>query len=310
MDAGLIDVEDMNCWTAQVFGVGELGETVDLNPDTLSLDLIGCPVRAFGGASGALVGEIQALFYRYQSSGGFDYVSDLLIGPRNEQTPLNTRPGDSGTLWVFDDPSSVQGARAQRYRPLALQWGGQELLSGQGKETLRFALATCLSTICRELDVDVYPGWNTGHRAYWGATGHFKIAAKACELVANPRLNQLLLNNLDAIAFSDDDLNAGHIHTIDKHQFVPLADVADMVWRTTRPQDEANHFADMDQPGQDDFSGKTLLDLCQDPNNLSIDVWNRYYDSLNVDKRGALPFRVWQIYKQMVQYVRERKIAE
>jgi hypothetical protein len=52
IDAGLIEVDDVACWTAQVYGIGEVGEPMDLNPDTMSLDLIGCPVRAFGGASG------------------------------------------------------------------------------------------------------------------------------------------------------------------------------------------------------------------------------------------------------------------
>jgi hypothetical protein len=319
LDAGLIEVDDLNCWTAQVYGIGEMSDPVDLNSDTISLDLIGCPVRAFGGASGGLVGEIQALFYRYKSIGGFEYISDLLIGPRDEKTPLNTMPGDSGTLWFFDPPMSQQemqaagfaGARARRLRPIALQWGGHVLLGERGEVTLRFALATCLSTICRELDVDIIPDWNIGHNEYWGKTGHYKIAAKACELVADPKLNKLLKNNLDVIAFSDEDIKGGQLHVIDEHQFVPLADVADLVWRRTRPQDEANHFADMDQEGQGEFSGKTLLALCQDLNNLSIDVWNRYYDSLEVgDKRGALPFRVWQIYKQMVQFVTEGHITE
>lgn len=62
------------------FGVGELGEPVDLHTDSISLDLIGCPVRAFGAASGEMIGDIQGLFYSYKSVGGFDYISDLLIG--------------------------------------------------------------------------------------------------------------------------------------------------------------------------------------------------------------------------------------
>lgn len=318
MDAGLIRVEDLSSWTAQVFGIGELDDPVDLNTDTFSLDLIGCPVRAFGGASGELVGEIQALFYRYKSIGGFEYISDLLIGPRDEQTPLNTHPGDSGTVWFFDPPLSPQeareqglvGARARRFRPLALQWGGHVLLGKQGEVSMNFALATGLSTICRALDVDIIPGWNIGHREYWGKTGHYKIAAKACELVTDSRLSQLLRNNVDAIAFGDAAIEAGQLRVIDEHQFVPLADVADLVWRTKRPQDGANHFADMDQEGQGEFYGETLLQLCQDPHNLSIDVWNRFYNSLNIEKRGALPFRVWQIYTQMVQAVRAGKISE
>jgi hypothetical protein len=51
---------------------------VDINPDTLSLDLIGAPVKAFGGASALIEGEIQALLYRYSALGGFDYVTDFL----------------------------------------------------------------------------------------------------------------------------------------------------------------------------------------------------------------------------------------
>ena len=35
--------------------------------------------------------------------------------------------------------------------------------------------------------------------------------------------------------------------------FVPLADVADIVWRITRKKDEANHFSDMEQLGKNSF---------------------------------------------------------
>src|SRR4029079_18802853 len=85
-------------------------------------------------------GEVQALFFRYQSLGGFDEATDLLIGPRKdsvaadppgvhgkarpgaasrngasgappEQIPF-TRPGDSGTLWFYDPPSEGDPAPA------------------------------------------------------------------------------------------------------------------------------------------------------------------------------------------------------
>src|SRR6185436_11812478 len=106
-------------WTSQVFGIGEIGDVFDANPNTVTLDLIGTPVRAFGGASGVVEGEIQALFYRYQSLGGYDYVTDVLIGPRRpktdaatlqdprkpEEPTIVTHPGDSGTLWFYDPPS-------------------------------------------------------------------------------------------------------------------------------------------------------------------------------------------------------------
>jgi hypothetical protein len=318
LDAGLIRVEDVNDWTAQVFGIGELGEVADLNVNTISLDLIGCPVRAFGAASGALEGEIQALFYRYKSIGGFDYVADLLIGPRGADRPLATRPGDSGTLWVFDHEQSREeaqrqgnaGLRARRFRPIAVQWGGHTLVApGRDGGSLQFALATFASTICRVLDVELLRDWNIGHNEYWGRVGHYKIGAAACSLVSDQNLLTLLQANLERIAFDDDSIRNGDLKQIDSEQFVPLADVPDFVWRKTRKKDEGNHFADLDEKGKGEFAGKTLLDLCQDPKNISIPVWNAFYDSLGVGaKRGALPFRVAELYQAMVEALVESEV--
>jgi hypothetical protein len=318
LDAGLIYIDDLNYWTAQVFGIGELDKPVDLNPDTITLDLIGCPLRAFGAASGELIGEIKALFYRYKSIGGFEYTSDLLIGPRDEKTPLATRPGDSGTLWFFDEGLSpndsrekgLSGKRARRLRPLALQWGGHVFKADVPGGKFSFALATCLSTILRELDLDVVSSWNTGHSEYWGKTGHYKIAAKACELVKDQKLKKLLVANVETIGFDDQAIEAGELKRIDRKQFVALADVPDLVWRTSKRKDAVNHFADMDEEGRNEFEGKTLLELCKDEKNIDISVWNRFYDSLKIrnNKRGALPFRVWQIYNYMVKFVKAGEI--
>jgi len=319
LDAGLIYVDDVANWTAQVFGIGELDAPVDLNTQTISLDLIGCPVRAFGAASGELNGEIKALFYRYKSIGGFEYVSDLLIGPRDGSHPLATRPGDSGTLWVYDEGLSPKnsreadrsGLRARRFRPIALQWGGNILKGDNHGSGLRFALATCLSTICRELDMDIISKWNVGLSEYWGKTGHYKIAATACDLVTDRKLKKLLSANKSVIAFSDQAIEAGDLKKIDAKQFVPLADVPDYVWRTYRKKDAVSHFADMDEEGRGNYKGKTLLALSAKKSNIDIDVWNRFYDSLDFKskERGALPFRVWQIYSQMVNFVRESNIS-
>src|SRR5262249_20298383 len=112
LDVGLIDVDDVNQWTTQVYGVGEIGALVDLDMSNISLRLIGCPVRAHGAASGEMRGEICALFYRFKSVGGFDYVADILIGPTGNR-PLGTHPGDSGTLWLIDEKTNP--------RPIALQ---------------------------------------------------------------------------------------------------------------------------------------------------------------------------------------------
>jgi hypothetical protein len=177
---------------------------------------------------------------------------------------------------------------------------------GEARE-MRFALATCLSTICRDLDVEVMRDWNVGHSEYWGQTGHYLIGAKACALVTDKKLKKLLSANKGLVAFDDDSLKRS-IKKIDATQFVPLADVPDLVWRNSRKKDEANHFADMDQPGPD---GKDLLTLCQEAANVDVAVWNRFYDSIGVKtKRGALPFRVWQFYQEMVAFVRAGKVTE
>jgi hypothetical protein len=334
IDAGLIRIDDVNAWTAQVFGVGEIGDLADLNVDTISLDLVGCPLRAFGGASGELIGEIKALFYRYKSVGGFDYVSDLMIGQRSPKVsddgdpvaddeamppPLNTLPGDSGTLWFFDEqltPKEAKkagkaGARARRLRPVGLQWGGQTFIDAGTESQMQFALASCLSTVCRQLDIDILPDFQIGHSEYWGKLGHYKIGAKACELVSNVKLKKLMMANVNNIAFDDTLIADGELKKIDDKKFVPLADVPDLVWRTTRKKDEANHFADMDEKGKGTFNNKTLLQLCEDPANVDVDIWNQFYDSIGANfKRGALPFRVWQMYNQMVTSLDQGNVAE
>src|SRR5438045_621296 len=62
------------------------------------------PAVAVGSVSGRLEGRIKALFYRYKSLGGYDYVSDFLIAPRALGDAANlgapqTQPGDSGAVW-------------------------------------------------------------------------------------------------------------------------------------------------------------------------------------------------------------------
>ena len=65
-------------------------------------------------------GEIAALFYRYKTNGGFEYVADLLIGPRAAQAPgqrvdaVRTHPGDSGTLWLLEPVGRGSDAKVRR----------------------------------------------------------------------------------------------------------------------------------------------------------------------------------------------------
>src|SRR5262249_31601849 len=114
LDAGLVDIDDLDVWTAKVHEIGTVGPLADLPPTRLSLSLVGCRVVGYGASSGRMEGEITALLYRYKSVGGFEYLADFLIGPRggresggsgkrarSQPEPL-TRPGDSGTLWLFD----------------------------------------------------------------------------------------------------------------------------------------------------------------------------------------------------------------
>jgi hypothetical protein len=329
LDAGLVRLEDINNCTAQVFGLGELDQLIDANVNTLTLDYIGMPVRAFGGVSGELTGKVFAFFYRYRSVGGFDFVADLLIGPADERTPLLTRHGDSGTIWVYDQPqpqSNGNGFNAPRFRPLGLQWGGQKLLAADREIGVQFALATFISTICRELDVDLIRDLNIGQTPYWGRLGHYQIAAEACGLVTNQKLAALLEKNINRIGF---DIQT--IHDSSKSRktgvfkqfngFVPLADVPDLVWKSgpagiRRGKEGPNHFADVDavSPGPQ-FSGKSLLDLTKKAINIDPAVWDDFYDELNENseaqtEKGSLPFRVWQIYQEMVSFVEERKVAD
>lgn len=317
LDIGLIDVADLNRWTTQVYGIGEIGELADLDASNLSLRLIGCPVRAFGAASREMAGEVCALFYRFQSVGGFEYVSDLLVGPRAAGN-LRTHPGDSGTLWLIDDPSGGQP------RPLAVQWGGQVFLD-RDQSVSTYVLATLLSNVCNELDVTPVRDWNIGLPQYWGAVGHYSIASQAMAKVRNANLKRLMDANLDRISFALGDINKKAMAGLSKRDFVPLADVPDMVWKVgpykrggmTSPE-HANHFADMDRRLKKPLpEGATLLEICDGkPQNVAVPVWRRYYDAVQQqfpeekESRGLLPFRVWQIYEAMVGFVKEGAVEK
>lgn len=331
IDAGLVTIDRFDDWTSQVFGIGEVGETFDATEQSVTLDLIGCPVRAFGGTSGVIEGEIQALFYRYQSLGGFDYATDVLIGPRTgsaqkDSPPPFTQPGDSGTLWFYDPPPTEpgvpgdsaedappeRGARAPRLRPIAMQWGGQRFRVANELPSA-FALGTFLSTICRALDVEVVRNWSTGHDEYWGKLGHFAIGFKAGDQLSGS-LSTLIKANQDFIGVGDDKLKAGADFRVDAHGFVALADVPDYIWVTQKgshPNEAIQHFADVDI--QDINGGKSLLVRCNDdPQNVSAKVWKEYFDgfaSAGVGpEEGAIPFRVWQIWNAMVAYLQAKDV--
>jgi hypothetical protein len=142
--------------------------------------------------------------------------------------------------------------------------------------------------------------------------GHFKVGGTACDLVTNTKLKKLLGANRDNIGYSDEDLINGSYVPGNTKGFVPLADVADIIWRNTRKDDASNHFADVDEADPDVEGGQTLLDLSlSNDQNISINFWLKFdkeFDAVKPDpkpRRGALPFRVWQMYKQMIKSLQE-----
>jgi len=309
IDAGLVEVDDANRWTASVYGLGDVGELADLNEGNIGVTLIDRTVRAYGAASGQLAGTIKALFYRYKSVGGADYVADLLIAPRRPGT--STRPGDSGTVWHLEVRHG--GDEEPSLHPLAVEWGAQTFRN-QG-EACNFTLATNLSTICRLLDVEVVLTHNLTARPFWGATGHYTVARVAVAGVKEPKLGPFLRENAGAISFDRAALEPGDvIDELKDAAFVPLADVPDVVWKRTPwtikggrdtarnvGPEHPTHYCDIDEPGPD---GQTLRAKCMaDPRNVDVEVWRAFYTETGHTQpaaRGCLPFRVWQFYDAMV----------
>ena len=326
-DVGVAKITDVAEWTARLADGRRMGPLINLSIDTLNLDLIGCPVKGYGAASGEIKGQVSALFYRYRSVGGFDYVADLLIGPREAEGNVETRPGDSGAIWLWDaeadvaaskDDDSVVGSIVEP-RPMAVQWGGYSAGGGSGsgsQNQRQFALATSLSLACRLLDVEFIRDLGYERGEFWGKTGHYKVAWSACGLVNEPFLGKLLADNRDKISVSDNDLSAGQVPMNNDKTFIALADVADLYWRSARPNDAANHFADMDNPDTRDPNNPTkkitLLEAWEDPSTRTTDYWNRYYDEAGTDNKhkGALPFRAWEVYDLLVGYARDAKLTE
>ena len=318
IDAGLIKIEKLADWEPSIFGLGEIGPMVDLSTYNLTLNLIGCPVEAFGAAGGSMFGKISALFYRYKSVGGFEYVSDFLIGGRTDD-PLQTRPGDSGTIWVMQSDDVRLGLQ-----PIAIQWGGT-VFSDQ-TEQFPFVMATRLSSVCRELEVDLFRSRKLAVFDYWGALGHYTIGSYACDMLKPGNLAELMKANQELISFATPNLNK-NLEKIKVPGFIQLADVPDKVWKYDYDPDKTpygrkgpenpNHYADIDY-GKDTVKGKgipvdSLDNRTKTVNDLTTQNWKDYYDTLGWKKtsqRGCLPFRVWQIYKAMVEYVTNRQIAE
>ncbi len=311
LDIGLIELNDLHGVTSQIFGLGEIRGVLDVSHDTLSLKLIGCPLAGYGCSSGIMKGEIAALFYRYASSGGFDYVADFLVGPRTAKkssvaVPFAPRRGDSGTLLVVDDPNSSDNMKA-----VGVLWGGQRS-DADGSEQ-HYGLVTNLGTVCGLLGVELVCTWNTGYDDYFGAYAHVVLPSLCADVVKNKQLKKLMANNASRISMPLGETAIRQTKGLSKAPFVPLSDVPDLVWKSRggpylRGKEGANHFADMDQPNPQD-DNRTLLDLCSEDENIDPDAWLRYYEAVGAEEKGALPFRIAQIYDAMVGYAGKGDVA-
>jgi hypothetical protein len=347
LDVGLIELTDVNDWTSQVFGLKPIGPLADLNELNITLRLIDAPVVASGAASGRLEGRIKALFYRYKSVGGYDYVADFLIAPAALDAhgggATQTQPGDSGAIWHLVEDQADDQAKGKQHdsatdpllRPLAVEWGGQVFMGGSDATRFAFALATNLTSVFRALDVELVVDHNTGYQPYWGQTGHYGIATFACTALAAGRLRTFMEANLDNITFATTDLTAKQIaarlkKARDEHRLVPLADVPDLVWKqhqskvqggrdtkwihqgprvTSTGPEHPTHYADIDEQRAADHKTLRQLSLA-DPANLSVAFWQQFYTAAghtDPTKRGLLPFRVWQFFDAMVDFASKKK---
>lgn len=344
LDVGLIDIDDLNQWTAKLKDVGVMGPMVDLSAANISLSLIGSHVSGTGAASGRMNGQIHALFYRYKSQGGFEYVADIFIGPRSsphaasasgasaDSSRFATHPGDSGTLWLLEPRAKgdhkkhpATGASDLPQLPLAMQWGENTLYSGEPATPQSYALATLLSRVCALMELDPIRDWNLDQPDTWGAIGHFSIAARTLVGLSGdfPKLDTMMKNNRLLITHDDDALLNNDFKGMGEAKFVPLADVPDFYWKhgkqgASRKFEGPNHFSDMDQPRPGDKA--TLQSLCAaKQSNIDPTVWNDFYSSVSdllsdepiaQEHRGLLPFRVWQIFDEMVGFAADADLHE
>jgi hypothetical protein len=291
MDAGLVEIDDATRWTSQLYAVGELDATADLNSSNITMDIIGTRVKTYGSRSHIVEGEIQGLFPRYKSIAGVDYVADLLIGPRHEAL-FRVQPGDSGALWVYDPETPPE---PRRFKPVALNWGAMEL-AGNTKP-IGFALATLMSNICQVFNVDIVTGHNTGFRTVWGAANHVTIAKI---------LGTVMMQSKDNVsAFMKGSSPQKALDILDDLATVP--DKWSQIFMGKkefyRGRDEGpNHYADLDIKD----SSTTLMAVP-----LTPVAWEDFYKEYEKEhgsiKHGALPFRAGQIFDDMVKYLKQGK---
>ncbi len=371
LDVGLIEVEDITEWQTKVIQVGEVQTILDLYDNNINLKLIGQKVVGHGAVSGLLRGEIQGLFYRYKAMGGYEYLSDFLIGPDTEiqtkkmkgidkrkNVSFGVSHGDSGALLLIEEKVMDEKGKkvtGYNYHPFGLLWGKHEFIENNSRTVQPYALATSLSTSLNFLELDFVRDINLDNEFTWGYIGHYAIASKlnfAIGILKIPKLKAFVTKNKDLLSMKDDEIKTvadsprvvrkidkTHYDTQTMH-FVPLADVADNVWKSNvnvykvdvngtkktahgkgsrAKKDNPNHFADTDQKNSANDSLMSLY-LKNADKYLRPKEWLKYYASVETEHKkwdllysgkfikekhwGALPFRVWQIVDEMIGFVK------
>lgn len=256
MDIGLIEVDDIKGWKTDIAGIPNVEDVLDLYDNNFTLQLIGCKVTGLSAISGMLHGEIQGLFYRYKAIGGYEYLSDFLIGPRsNPEQPgtaaeetergFNVHHGDSGTLLLLEyDLSTSDDIKVVKYFPFALLWGRHEFIESKAHNVQPYALATSLSTAINILNLDFVKDIALDNDFIWGYDGHYAIGSKlefSIRQLKSSKLMDFVKKNMALLTLQDDIVgndprvlvaDASGKYNIDDPNFVPLADVPDNVWKT------------------------------------------------------------------------------
>jgi hypothetical protein len=257
MDVGLVTLEDVTQWTTRFPTIGPVETVLDLYDNAFTLRLIGQRVVGVSAITGMVRGEIHGLFYRYKAAGGYEYLSDFLIGPvttgpiaeatnesPDENVALDVRHGDSGTLLFIEHDDEVNGKTVRQHHPFALLWGKHEFVDGDELRAQPFALATSLAVALEKLDCDLVREIDLDDDFVWGWVGHYAIGnllPYALDLLKSAKLKAFVDKNLSRLTMTPDAaldndprviLKDAPDHYDPSHpQFVPLADVPDNVWK-------------------------------------------------------------------------------
>lgn len=263
MDIGLIELTDIKEWKTNPMNLQQVEDILDLYDNNITLKLIGQKVVGHGAVTGDMRGEIHGLFYRHKALGGYEYLSDFLIGPETDshsETKLKddravnigfkVHHGDSGTLLLIEEEIEKKKnvkAKTFCYHPFALLWGKHEFVEGGNKRVQPYALATSLSTALNILELDFVRDINADNDYTWGYIGHFAIANKlslAIALLSSPKLKSFVEKNSHLLSMEESEIKSvaasprvirksdDGTYDADTEYFVPLADVPDNVWKS------------------------------------------------------------------------------